>query len=536
MGSVPGERSVVNNTSKVYEAPAETAGFQATMHGEVDTGAALFVINLYASIAPISIAGRNLPGLENYRLYQVSRMEDGRTRHRLRLGFFTSEAHAENVLALVRQQYPTAFTACLCEEDRKFARGYLPTAQREAAANISPAVTRPALAPAAALAAPVNSTSPVVLELSLSDPPAVAPREASEDAQPFHVGKGVDIADTGIRLQTEPGDHCAPAALEAFPSLPASRTMTAPASDSAASLETILSPAAKLAAVTPLQTAGARSATARPMRRSPPELDSTQTIRALTLAELEDEGLEKWFAIQLAASEQPVNLDTMPHLDIFDAYRLYSVASTNAGKIVHSLRLGFFKEDVSAEAVGGYLKTFFSTPTVLRVSEAEYVRFKEPPVRTGPAQGAEIVAFSPTHAPRSGIPTVTMEVPTPGVAPGGNGAFEPHAAGRATGKFDAANTGRFRPSPGTLDTGASASIPATSIPRAAPKPPLPARQRPSLPRGRTGMTGKHKAMAPRSLSEQLLEEARAVALSQSGIREAPKNGSLFSRLVGKLTR
>jgi len=531
---------VVNNTSKVYEAPTEAAGFQAATHGEADTGTALFVINLYASMAPISTVGHDLPGLENYRLYQVSRMEDGRTRHRLRLGFFSSEAHAENVLALVRQQYPTAFTACLCEEDRKFARGYLPTASREAAARISPALTRPALVSATALAAPVNSASPVVLELSLADPPAVAPREASGDAQPFHVGKGVDIADTGIRLQTGPGDHPAPAALEASSSLPASRTMTAAASDSAASLETILSPAAKLAAVTPLQVAGARPAATRPMRRSPPELDSTQTIRALTLAELESEELEKWFAIQLAASEQPVNLDTMPHLDIFDAYRLYSVASTNAGKIVHSLRLGFFKEDVSAEAVGGYLKTFFSTPTVLRVSEAEYVRFKEPPVRTRPAQGAEVVAFSPAHAPRPGIPTVTMEVPTPVFDPVATGAFEPHATGRhAAGKLDAANTGSFRPGSGTFDTGspgASASIPAKPALRAAPKATQPARQRPVLARGRTGTTGKHKAMAPRSLSEQLLEEARAVALSQSGIREAPKNGSLFSRLVGRLTR
>ncbi len=90
------------------------------------TGSALFVINLCASIAPVRLDGNNIPGLENYRLYQVARVEDGRTRHRLRLGFFTSESHAESVLTVVRQQYPTAFTACLCEEDRRFARGYLP--------------------------------------------------------------------------------------------------------------------------------------------------------------------------------------------------------------------------------------------------------------------------------------------------------------------------------------------------------------------------------------------------------------------------
>src|SRR5690606_40680811 len=110
-----------------------------------------------------------------------------------------------------------------------------------------------------------------------------------------------------------------------------------------------------------------------------PDLDSTQTIRALTAEELNDETQEKVFAIELAASEQPVNLDAMPHLDIFEAYRLYSVASATGGKIIHSLRLGFFREAVSAEAVCGYLKTFFPSPTAVRVSAAEQERFKEAP-------------------------------------------------------------------------------------------------------------------------------------------------------------
>src|SRR5262249_3949733 len=140
------------------------------------------------SMAPVPLAGKTLPGLDNYRLYQVSRMEDGRTRYRLRLGFFPSEADAESVLASVRERYPTAFCACLADEDRKFARGYssdsaslsdtqiqkrpvslVPDAPRPAAvvtpapvaakpaalptAAASPAAAKPAPAPAAAKAA-----------------------------------------------------------------------------------------------------------------------------------------------------------------------------------------------------------------------------------------------------------------------------------------------------------------------------------------------------------------------------------------------
>ena len=86
------------NTSKVYvgtEGPASPP-----INGSPGGGSPLFVINLCASLAPVPTTGKNLPGLENYRLYQVARVEDGRTRHRLRLGFFTSESHAEGVLTV----------------------------------------------------------------------------------------------------------------------------------------------------------------------------------------------------------------------------------------------------------------------------------------------------------------------------------------------------------------------------------------------------------------------------------------------------
>ena len=56
---------------------------------------------------------------------------------------------------------------------------------------------------------------------------------------------------------------------------------------------------------------------------------------------------------------------------------------------MHSLRLGFFKEDVSAEAVMGYLKRSFGTPSVMRISVAEHARFKDAPSIKKPASPAE---------------------------------------------------------------------------------------------------------------------------------------------------
>ena len=608
-------------------------------------GSALFVINLCASIAPTRIDGNNIPGLENYRLYQVARVEDGRTRHRLRLGFFTSESHAESVLTVVRQQYPTAFTACLCEEDRRFARGYLPqtpaapprpvakptpaAAKTLAAAEpevieltwepqapVAAPVAKPeakaaAAAPTAALAAAKQSdalddftweppsltpaaasaiarttavpttsdtarhptlkiaakqpekpaapaakpTAPTpaapvaaaasrpdpgssmrvrALELTMSDPPpptVAAQRQAP--AEPFHVGKGVEFKDVGISLEKETVE----------------KTLAKPVATPAPKVPEKLAkaPAPVAAPVKPAAVAKPASAPAVPppirVMTSPnaplPELDSTQTIRALTSAEMEDEAQEKWFAVQLAVSEQAMNIDAMPRLDIFEAYRLYSIATAGSGKIVHSLRLGFFKEAVSAEAVSGYLKTFFGTPTVMRVSVAEHARFKDAPTAKKPAAAAheaKVVELNNARAARPVVPTVTMEV-APRVDTAATGSFRPLDTGSfkksASGTHKALSTGTHK----ALATGTHKAL-STGSHKALKNAAKSAGPSTKRARVKTGNTGKHKALPVerKSLAQQLLDEAREVELSESGIRKLPKNDSLLSRMFGKLTK
>jgi hypothetical protein len=241
--------------------------------------------------------------------------------------------------------------------------------------------------------------------------------------------------------------------------------------------------------------------------------------------------------VQLAVSDQPVNLDAMPRLDIFEAYRLYSVATAGSGKIVHSLRLGFFKEAVSAEAVMGYLQTFFGTPSVMRVSVAEHGRFKDAPSAkrpAAPAHEAKVVELNNARATRPLVPTVTMEV-----APGGDtaatGSFKLNETGsfnvNATGSFNMNATGAHKAlTTGThkaLKSAAKAAGPKT---RSAPR----AQQT-----NKTGNSGRHRTLPPiekKSLAEELLDEAREVELSESGIRKLPKSDSLLSRMLGKLTK
>ena len=108
-----------------------------------------------------------------------------------------------------------------------------------------------------------------------------------------------------------------------------------------------------------------------------PNLETTQTVRALTQLELEDDNASRWFVIQLSLAEETFDPDTVPNLDIFSVYRLYSVAGIDQGRIVHALRLGFFTEETSAGAVASYLADFYDKPTIKRVSAAERERFAE---------------------------------------------------------------------------------------------------------------------------------------------------------------
>lgn len=580
-----------DNTSKAYVGPAASLPDDLLL-ASTGAGSSLFVINLCASIAPIPITGKTIAGLESYRLYQVARNEDGRTRHRLRLGFFTSEADAERILATVRSNYPTAFTTRLGNDDRKFARGFqpaqsaAPARQRPVAVETMPIqATKPApitqskpvvanpaaantVAPKAAAAkpavpaaaAPVKSKPVEVqsaavtqapakpaaaIELTLAaetvatkQEPAPARAAPSHAGQPFHVGRGIEIPAMSLSLETQSIKIAAKPA--ATPGAPAASVLHKAA---AAAAVAPVSNKFTQASVAPVSVAPRTHAAipSRPTfdlnRRPLPELDSTQTIRALTSAELGDDSQEKWFAIQLAVSEQPVNLDAMPHLDIFEAYRLYSVAHAGSGKILHSLRIGFFREQVSAEAVCGYLKTFFASPSVLRISTAEQLRFKDAAVPKAIATAgngsvakndARVIELNHARerSARPAIPTVTMEVTSPnGADRSPTGTFRTGATGTfktsASGSYKANTTGSHQALNPTLKPAAKSAGPAI---------------RRSPVSSKTSSTGKYKALSKKSLNQQLLDEARDVELSESAIRKLPKNDSLLARLVGRLTK
>jgi hypothetical protein len=117
-------------------------------------------------------------------------------------------------------------------------------------------------------------------------------------------------------------------------------------------------------------------------------LESTQTMRAISPTELDDIEASRWFVIELSVADEAFDPDAVPNLDIFGEYRLYSVAGLDQGRVVHALRLGFFREEVGAVAVSSYLAAYWDNPAIKRVSLAERERFADQRVEARKDVGA----------------------------------------------------------------------------------------------------------------------------------------------------
>jgi SPOR domain len=389
-------------------------------------GAGPFVINLHASTAPIGLPSKSPAGNENARLYQIQRVDDGRIRYRLRLGPFATEDEAELVLAQARLEYPGALMVTAAADDlhaialvrgkanpggpsadvrstdtsaegrntdkvqqpvldtRRFtlpfaAHPVAPAALPAAAAPVPPlTLTLVEDAPARAAApvppliltlvedAPVRAAAPVLVAAVPKPTPApavviAAPAAAAAAPQRAAVSFASDIASMQALI----------AAIDSDIDTSPNKVTTKPPV-----LHTV--PAAKVAA----RRDDARAAA--PV----PSLESTQTLRPLTPLELGEHEAPRWFVVQLALSDDAFDPDTLPHLDIFSLYRLYTVIGLDQGRLVHALRLGFFGEEVGARAVASYLSAFYDEPIVKRVSVAERDRFADQRVEARKDVGA----------------------------------------------------------------------------------------------------------------------------------------------------
>jgi hypothetical protein len=340
-----------------------------------------FVINLSASTAPISVPITDVAGGQGH-VYQLQRPEDGRMRYRLRLGPFAKEEEADAMLLKVREVYPSALTATAGPDDLRAiaalqAKAAPPTLNGRSSAQALPAPKAPpaATAPAAAMTSPASMATAV--RTAPPAPPYRSPRI------PVLL---TEVVSRSAAAANPSNSAASPTRVQVLPT-PIARTKNPP----------------------PLREV-------RPSAQPAPRLDSTQTVRALTPLELEDEEAMHWFVIQLALAEDAIDPDTVPNLDIFSVYRLYAVTGLDQGRIMHALRLGFFSEEIAAAAVASYLSAYYDKPTIKRVSAAERDRFADQRVEARKDVGATgrhaVIEITSERVVRNTISVVKTEPPS----------------------------------------------------------------------------------------------------------------------------
>jgi hypothetical protein len=106
--------------------------------------------------------------------------------------------------------------------------------------------------------------------------------------------------------------------------------------------------------------------------------DDTNTRRALKEAVVQ--GAPISFVLQLFRAHEPIELGSVPALDIFRAYTLYLAAGDYNGRPWHALRLGFFNDADSAKQVAYYARASFTAVAVVPINESERGRASKQPI------------------------------------------------------------------------------------------------------------------------------------------------------------
>ncbi len=400
--------------------------------GDESAGGALFIITLSSSTTPMALDVPSLAELAGLAVFRSRKVEDGRDRFRLHLGYFESAAAAEHVLPTVREHFPAAWVGPAPNsgmgslDDTSVAQfkfikapntiksdGGTSTRLRALTAAGAPAPK--AAAPRTAAASHVPTVSDVVAPHAGAGQPAVAknpaapknpatrPETARSDSR-RGASKGVPPRLAAAMRAASPAKALSSKASlqRAVPSKPAPQaraSLTPPRANAPVAPTAPPAPAVKTSqALAPKEvlnllesrTAGTRAG--RQEQMQPRE-------RAAVI------GAIQRFAVQLIWSTDPLNLAEVPKLAIFDAYTLYKVQVDRAGRRWYGLRLGFFGDAVSARQVAIYARSDFSAAAVVPVSDRECDRAAQAAVKELPDQPA---------APKAEVEMELIDVPRGG--------------------------------------------------------------------------------------------------------------------------
>ncbi|MFT3906998.1 MAG: hypothetical protein QM718_11880 [Steroidobacteraceae bacterium] len=439
--------------------PLPPQGF-ASPQGSASPQGTRFVINLTSSTTPVALKQPSHPGLKRFTFFVSRRLEEGRERFRMHMGYFESQEEAEKLLDIVREIYPAAWAGVAPGMRLRAGttppitgpRATLPAAPQPGPLAAASSAAVPASAPAPEpLSAAVLPPEPLTLS---ADAPRGAPAFAALPPSPV-AARTLPSFELSVDLQLEeppPVDEAAGAldnvrqaisslddtatrapVLKPLPELKPARSLddaqvlkvleptgtyaavntgAQPALASAASATTttesgdatVIAPAALVAP--PATTRRMPVLPAAPPARSalPARSAGTAPVTAPTSAAPGAPRREvAAYAVQLMWSVQPIRVDQVPQLAIFSAYTLYAAEGNRDGRRWYGLRLGFFTDPLSARQVAQYVRSEFSSVSVVPVTARERDRAGAAPVHpTLTAARAEGEVLANSAAPAAG--------------------------------------------------------------------------------------------------------------------------------------
>jgi hypothetical protein len=190
-----------------------------------------YVINLTSSTTPMALSQPKDPTLSQFTFFVSRRLEDGRERFRLHMGYFESLQAAEEMLSVVREVYPSAWAGEAPGKKLRPNNSAAAAAKPAAAAPraAAPAQSPKAPAPAAAQTAAPKPAVPAAPEPHPFAPPPPPPFKHEPDAEPFKLATG----DTEFKPIDPPVVHPPVARPVVSPPPKAAAPRTAPAKPTA---------------------------------------------------------------------------------------------------------------------------------------------------------------------------------------------------------------------------------------------------------------------------------------------------------------
>jgi hypothetical protein len=427
-----------------------------------------FVINLCSSTSPVALSPPDHAGLKRFTFFVSRRREDGRERFRLHMGYFQTQEEAEKLLDIVREIYPGAWAGLAPGQRLRAAAAaaaaeappsepiaaptsaVAPGSSNETATSPSGAASAVRATPAAALpnaSASAPAKSPAAAIVPDAAPPKAAPPKAAPQETPFELvpdtrGRQVSAPDLASPPQTDGAQsdgqsdeeaaarslHEVRAAIASLDDTTARKpTLRIPELKPATSASGIRKMPAKTGGKPQLSSVGSGTAASSADAADPaPELTGEGTIALLESAPAASEAdarsaasgadsddkdavpAEKTlYAVQLVWSVQPIDMAQVPQLAIFSAYTLYGAEGNRDGRRWYGLRLGFFTDAVSAKQVAHYVRSEFSTVSVVPVTARERERTKVAASRTETSNPEAAPTVAVPAAAKPTVPAAT---------------------------------------------------------------------------------------------------------------------------------